>query len=224
MNRGEMRSKLRLLLYDRAGVTWSDAELDTQLDLSAQAVADDLAEHSRIPWLYSEYSFAGSSADITLTAVVDPYRILNLTCDQSQYGTEQVTPRDLSRRQESSDKDGRWYFALVNRPTPVFSPAFSDAFVKGCLHLLFKTAPGGTWTLKYCKALDSIPSGETYDQMRWSEIPAAFDEQIPLHAAAQLLGPRMEESSAVISQLYGFSRDKMLDASKSRSGPLRTNP
>lgn len=223
-SRGEARTFLDSLLYDRSNVTWSVAEKDVQLNRSAQAVADDIAEHSRIAWGRLSSVVSGSASDIALSSVVGLYRLLDLTSDLSPQGTEQLTVRELSRKDASYDDKGRWYFAIYNDPSAVFSDDFSDSFLKGTLRLVFKTNPGGTWTLSYVKAVTEIETGTTHDQEWWAEIPPAFADQVSLHAAAQMLGPRMEESSAVVSQLYGFARDKMIDASKSRSGPLRTAP
>lgn len=221
--RQEMRNHLRFRLFDTSSTTFTDAQLNTQLNMSAQVITIFLANNSRIR------TFARGEVEITPspgTAVVidaaDFHTPISLQSTNGLWYGSEVDEREFPRALERANKDGEFLFCITYDPTAVDDATPRPYFLKTA----YADGQGvGTCTLAYTRRitpLDVSDSGADDDLEMFPTVPYAYREWIVAHAAAMLATQANIGNAQGLLGYWNMLHDTFLKDSRSAVTPSST--
>lgn len=226
---------LRRYIGDTASISYSDAELDDQLNISAQAVAVSMARNSLTKYTRGTYTLTPDGSDSYDIAVSDFHSLIDVRGGTADRGVEIVDERQFSRHYmkypvDNVNSKDKYVAALIQDLSAVggFDGGFTTGFATSSGYKIifpYNLSVGdseASFTVYYARTVNPILTGSAYDGQSFTGVPYQYQAAIPRHAAAQLLvdgnGDTAQSAMGILS--YTLT-DDMLD-SKTRATPART--
>lgn len=213
--RQEMRAALRFRLFDTAEATFSDVQLNRQLNLSAQFVTIVLAGNSRISHARGEVEITPSPGGSVAINVTDFHSPISLQSTMADVYGKQVDEREFTRAVNRQPRDYEFLFCITYDPdTEAYS--LKTAFGNG-----FETT--GAVILAYNRRitiLDPTDDGADDDLETYPTIPFCFREWPVAHAAAVLATQAgLSNAQALLGNWNALQDTYMRDARTSITPP-----
>lgn len=232
--RSQLRTALRRRIGDTESITWSDSELDDQLNWSAQAVEISLAHNQLIRHSRASEELTPDGTDTLTIVAPDLHSIIDIRGGVDDVGVEIVDEKAFSRHKRkyrlgnTNNKDA-YVAAHVFDDAAIggFSGGFSSGFHCGSGHKLIfpynqNAGTDGTFTVYYARIIPPIQTGTDYDTRTFERIPFQYQMLISHHAAQQLLSDENSMNTDRALANFGLMLQDSVQDSRTRTTPART--
>lgn len=214
--RQAMRDALRFRLFDTSGTTFSDLQLNQQLNLSAQFVTIILAGNSRTAHARGEVELTPSPGEAVHIDVPDFHSPISLQSVNGDVYGRQVDEREFTRTLNAMPKDGEFKFCIT------YDPLLERYYVKTAYGtgLEHTGAVIMTYNRRITILNPTAPPGTGDDLKTYPTVPFAFREWIVAHAAA-VLGTQagLANAQALLGNWTALQDSYMKDSRTAITGP-----
>ena len=211
MTRGEMRTLVRTRIRDDKSTTWTDVQVDSELNVSAREVARLLSRFQNVNYTYGTESFTtvGNTTAYALSAT-DIRRIWRVrrtdsTPDQPAQQINELDQLDIN----SNLWGGFWRYYLTRNPT-------TKAWTINFPH--YQVAAGMIFEVIYIARPVEIATGTVNDGSSYTMIDEDFHDLIVWHCATSLLG---QDSSLgqIAAAKFADLRDQLVRDAEATTSP-----
>lgn len=233
--RSQLRTFLRRRIADTETVTWSDSELNDQLNISAQAIAVSLARHAIPRYTRGTTTLTPNGTNVYPISVPDFHSLIDVTFGPTGIGAVYADEKEFNRHRanfanSNINEKGQYVYTLVYDSDDVgeFSGEFSGEFFNGngysiiFPYTLGESGDTAVFQVSYARLIPEIPDATSADSQTFTRIPYQHQQLIVQHAAASLLADDASPQFDTAMGKFGLMLQDGVFDSKTRATPAST--